>query len=262
MHSGRGQDLTSGDFATLDPARTVVLLPVAAIEQHGPHRTLATDALINEAIVAELLAHPPPDVAVLALPPLAVGDSLEHVCFAGTLSIATETLGAAWMDLGRSVARAGLRKLVIFNSHGGQVPLVDLVARRLRAELKMLVARASYFRFGTPPGLFEQDELAFGLHGGEVETALMLHLRPDLVRQEHLQEFHGLPAQMADDHDVLGTENPVGIGWMSQDLHREGVCGNAARADAARGAQLLAHLVDVLARLVRNLGAADLALLR
>src|SRR5690606_39218797 len=127
------------------------------------------------------------------------------------------------------------------NTHGGQKALVDLVALRLRAELGMLVARATYFAFGSPPGLFETDELVHDLHGGEVETSLMLHLRPDLVRLTELRDFRGLPHDLGARHRVLGVEKPVGIGWLSGDLHPQGVVGNALRADEARGAKQLAY---------------------
>jgi creatinine amidohydrolase len=173
-----------------------------------------------------------------------------------------EQLAAAWISVGQSVARAGLRKLMLFNSHGGQTWLLDLVALRLRVEAEMLVARCSYFSFGTPAGLFSRDELALGLHGGEVETSLMLHLHPDLVRSKYLQDFEGLPARMADRNQILGVESTVGIGWMSQDLHPKGVCGNALAADATRGRELLNYLAGRLTLTIQELAATPLTVLR
>ncbi|NIW24071.1 MAG: creatininase family protein, partial [Gammaproteobacteria bacterium] len=184
MSSSYWQELTTCDFAGLEPERTVALLPVAAIEQHGPHLPLATDAVINAGIVTEAMQRLPDDLSVLVLPALNVGSSLEHTAFAGTLSIDAETLLAMWRQLGACVARAGIRKLVILNTHGGQTALVDLAALQLRAAHAMLVARANYLRFGTPAGLFSEQELTGDVHGGLVETSLMLHLRPDLVRQD------------------------------------------------------------------------------
>jgi creatinine amidohydrolase len=184
------------------------------------------------------------------------------VNFAGTLGISDTTLAAAWTDVGRSVARAGLRKLVIFNTHGGQKALVDLVATRLRAAERMLVARASYFAFGAPPGLFDAAELVHDIHGGEVETSLVMHLAPELVRRERLENFSGLPQALAAHNRLLGAEKPIGIGWLSEDLHPAGVCGNAARADAERGARHLAHLAERLAELVAEVAAAPLSMLR
>lgn len=256
------QQLTSDDLARLDPETAITLLPVAAVEQHGPHLPLGTDAFIGQGIIKALPRDAAESPQVLLLPPLAVGDSLEHQAFPGTLSLGAETLIAVWLDIGRSVARAGVRKLVLFNSHGGQSRLLDIVALRLRAELGMLVVRCSYFAFGMPPGLFAEDELAHGFHGGEVETSLMLHLHPSLVRHESLRNFEGLPQRMAERNEMLGVEAPVGIGWMSQDLHPAGVCGNAAGADAVRGARLVAHLAGKLATLIEELAATSLDTLR
>ncbi len=139
---------------------TLALLPVAAIEQHGPHLPLSTDLIINRGIVHEAITRLAPGVRVLVLPEQAIGDSVEHTAFHGTLSLQPELLLALWTEIGRGVTRTGLRKLVILNSHGGQVGIVDQAALRLRAEERMLVIRANYFNFGTPKGLFDHDELA------------------------------------------------------------------------------------------------------
>ncbi len=262
MKIDQWQQLTSHQLSDIDPESTIALFPVAAVEQHGPHLPLGTDALIGQGIIEALPVDASDVPRVLVLPLLAVGHSLEHQSFSGTLSLEAETLISVWVDVGRSVARAGVRKLVIFNSHGGQTRLVDIVALRLRAELRMLVVRCSYFALGTPPGLFADDELANGFHGGEVETSLMLHLHPSLVRREHLRDFQGLPEQMSRRNEVLGVESPVGIGWMSQDLHPAGVCGNAARADAERGARLVHYLAGKLKTLIEELAATPLDTVR
>lgn len=264
LRSGNWWCLTTRDFAALDAERTVAILPVAAVEQHGFHLPVATDAVISDGIVDGMLTElaDEPDICVLVLPAQNVGDSLEHTAYAGTLSADSEHLIALWTDIGRSVERAGVRKLVIFNSHGGQVPLIDIVARRLRAELEMLVVRASYFDFGVPPELFADDEIDHGIHGGEVETSLVLHLRPELVRQDALRDFRALTHEMADSHELLGPERPIGFGWMAQDLGEAGVCGNAEAADAVRGAQLLEHLAQRLATLVREVAETPLSILQ
>lgn len=253
------QELTTTDFHDLDPESTLVILPVAAIEQHGPHLPLGTDLLINRGILDATIAHLATDLRVLVLPEQAVGDSLEHSAFAGTLTLRPESLLSTWNAIGSAVARTGLRKLVIFNSHGGQVGLVDQVALRLRVERRMLVVRANYFAFGTPPGLFEHDELKQGLHGGELETSMLLHLRPDLVRQDALRDF-AWPDVVPD--GLLGPEQPVGFAWMSQDLNSAGAIGRAARADARRGARLLDHLGHSMAALLSATAAMPLQALR
>lgn len=260
VHSSFWSDLKSRDLRNVDAEQTVALLPVSATEQHGPHLPLGTDAMIAEGLVAATLRRVTD--GLLVLPAASVGHSLEHVDFAGTLSIAAESLLAAWIDIGRSVARGGVRKLIVLNTHGGNTPLVQLVALRLRQELGMLVVRANYFAFGCPPGLFADDELRHGIHGGEMETSLMLHLRPALVDLASAENFAALTHHLACRHQLLGPEKPVGFGWMSQDLHAQGVCGNAAQADARRGAALLDHLAAKLAILVEEVRNTPLATLR
>jgi creatinine amidohydrolase len=255
LPSGYWQDLATTDFARLDPARTIALLPAAAIEQHGPHLPLATDALINQAVVAQALQRLPPSASVLVLPALTIGDSLEHTAFPGTLSADLDDLLGLWLAVGRSVARAGVKKLVIFNSHGGQRAHVDLAALRLRVHHGLLVVRAHSSSFGVPPGLFEAEELAHGLHGGAVETSLVMHLRPDLVRTAKLADFPSLGAALARRDGLLGAEKPVGIGWMTHDLNAQGACGNAAAASAEKGARLLDHLAGSLAQLLAEVEA-------
>jgi creatinine amidohydrolase len=262
LRSGYWQELTTEDFAALDPEGTVALLPVAAIEQHGPHLPLSTDATINAGIVTRTLEKLPDDVTLLVLPALAVGDSAEHGDFPGTLSAASETLIALWSEVGAGVARAGLRKLVIFNSHGGQSQLVDIVALRLRMAHEMMVVRANSFRFGVPEGLFDAREVRQGLHGGAVETSLMLHLAPELVRRDALQDFTPLAREMEQSFTLLSPQGPGGFAWASQDLNPAGVCGDATAADAGKGARLLEHISDHLVTLVRELQRAPLSLLR
>jgi len=262
VRSGYWQDCTTADFERVDPEQTVAVLPVAAIEQHGPHLPLSTDAVINEGIVRATLARIAASQTVLVLPALNVGHSPEHASFPGTLGSSAATLTTVWTDVGRSVARAGVRKLVIFNTHGGQKSLVDLVAVRLRAELAMLVVRATYFAFGAPLGLFDTAELVHDIHGGEVETSLMLHLAPELVRTGELADFRGLPHELAARNRLLGVEKPIGIGWLSRDLNPAGVVGNAARADASRGAEHLAYLAERFATLLAEVAATPLSVLR
>jgi creatinine amidohydrolase len=253
------QDLTTTDFAGLDAETSVALLPVAAVEQHGPHLPLGTDLIINRGILAAAAAHIAHDTRVLVLPEQAIGDSLEHTAFPGTLSLPPELLLATWSAIGDAVARSGLRKLVILNSHGGQPGVVDQAALRLRANHGMLVVRANYFAFGTPPGLFDPVELAHGLHGGEVETSMMLHLDPGNVRRDALRDFDW-PTPAGD--GWLGAESPIGYAWMSQDLNPAGVVGRAAQADGGRGAALIAYLGRSLATLLDETAARPLTTLK
>lgn len=262
LKSGYWEDLATSDLGSLDPEAVIALLPVGATEQHGPHLPLSTDSVINRGIVERALARVPEDLILLVLPALPVGDSAEHGDFPGTLSLPAELLIGLWTGIGASVARAGLRKLVIFNSHGGQTQIVDIVALRLRMDHDMLVARANYFHFGTPDGLFPEDELEHGLHGGAVETSLMLHLHPDLVRQHALANFEPASVEMKQAFAMLRPEGPGAFAWASQDLHPSGASGDATAADADKGARLLDHAAERLVTLLNDLRRAPLSLLR
>lgn len=244
------QDLTPQRIAQRAARGGVAVLPLAAIEQHGEHLPLSTDLDIANGLVAAALPRVRAGVPVCVLPPLSVGLSLEHTAFAGTLSLSPETALAALCELGDSVARAGFRRLVLFNSHGGNKALVDLAALKLRAAHGMLVVRAHYFRFALPAGVLDADELRHGLHGGALETSMMLHLLPHAVRREALGDFRSLGARMAADGCLLGPEGEAGFGWMAQDLHISGATGNAQHASAALGARLVDHYAARLAQLI------------
>ncbi|MCX4199198.1 creatininase family protein, partial [Methylobacterium organophilum] len=182
-------ELTTDDLARRDMGRAIAVLPVAATEQHGPHLPLATDTLIAEGYLARVRDGVPADLDVLLLPVQPVGKSDEHDAFPGTLSLETGTALAAWTGIGAAVHRAGCRKLVIVTSHGGNSALIDLVAGELRARFGMVAVTTSWARLGYPDGLFPADEIAHGIHAGGIETALMLALRPDLVRTDRVADF-------------------------------------------------------------------------
>lgn len=262
LPSGFWRDLTTEDFSDVDEERTVALLPVAAVEQHGPHLPLYTDACINEGIVALALERAPEDVSLLALPMLSVGDSLEHGDFPGTLTSRPETLIRYWCEIGECVAAAGVRKLILFNTHGGQTQVADIVALELRRTLGMLVVKAHMSAFGVPAGLFDDEEIAHGIHGGAVETSIMLHLRPDLVRQEAADNFEPLSLAMASEYKRLRPGNRAGFAWMAQDLHPSGAAGDASAADAEKGRRIVAHAALRLAELAAETARCPLSTLR
>jgi Uncharacterized protein, putative amidase len=246
------EELTTTDFAALDPATTAALLPVAAIEQHGAHLPLGTDAIITDAIVAAALDRLQPEGAVLRLPTQRIGLSPEHGRFTGTLTLTVETALDLWCEIGRGVAAAGVTKLILFNGHGGQVALVDLVAQRLRGEAGICVVRANYFHAPVATGLVPEAERWFGWHGGQVETSMMLAVAPELVRLERVEDFSSRAAAVASRHRVLAVEGETGLGWLAEDLNPLGVTGNAAQATAEIGRALLDHYARWLATLIRE----------
>ena len=250
------EDLTTLDLLALDPAHAVAILPVAAVEQHGPHLPLGTDAIIGDAILDAALGSLDPSLPVFRLPGQCIGHSPEHAAFPGTLSLRAETLIALWTDIGRSVAAAGVRKLVLFNSHGGQGALVDVVAQRLRSEAAMLVVRCSYYRFALPEAWITERERRFGLHGGQVETSLMLHIAPHLVRRDRCADVRSRAEDWQAAEPDLEVEGETGIAWCAQDLDPSGVVGDAPAASAALGARLLAHYAQRLAKVIAALQRA------
>jgi creatinine amidohydrolase len=239
-------DLTTQDFARAiqngQAARTIAVLPVAATEQHGPHLPLSVDTVLADGVVAATLPHLPEDLNVLFLPTQAVGLSPEHMQFPGTLTLKAETVIQLWTQLGESVARAGIHKLVLLNSHGGQVGVMDIVARDLRARLGMLVYSVNWFNL---PLLDEQgkdinaqfsaDEHRFGIHAGEVETSMMLALNPGRVQMAQAQNFHSTSRDRAGKFAILGNGKSAKLGWQMQDYNLAGAVGNAAAATAAKG---------------------------
>jgi creatinine amidohydrolase len=255
-------EMTTRDFAGPDVARWIAILPVAAIEQHGPHLPVEVDACINAGIIRRMLEILPAELPVTVLPPMPVGKSNEHLAFPGTLTLSAETLIRLWTELGDSVARAGVRKLLIFNSHGGQPQIVDIVARELRVRHGMFVVAASSYALGKPPGLFPDTELKHGIHGGSVETSIIMHLRPDLVRRDQLKNFTPLSVAMEREYEILVPEGKVGFGWQTQDLHPEGACGDATDADPERGRQLVEHAAARFVTLLREIDRFDLATLK
>jgi creatinine amidohydrolase len=250
---GWWQELASPEFSSLDPEATVAVLPVGAIEQHGPHLPVAVDTCLGDAIVRRALELMAPGTPVLVLPTTAVGKSNEHIDYPGTLTLSAETLGRVWYEIGASVRRAGLRKLVLFNSHGGQPQVMQIVARELRIDHQMLVVAANWYSWGLPDALFDAAEVRHGIHGGQVETAMMLAVRPDLVDLTAAADF--VPVTVADDIDYprLRALGPAGLGWQTQDLHRQGACGDATKATAEAGRAVIEHAARCFFELLKEL---------
>jgi creatinine amidohydrolase len=252
------QNLTWTDFQAL-PDDAVAILPVAAVEQHGPHLPVSTDATINAGILARALELLPQDATILALPMQSVGLSVEHIRFPGTLTLSAETLIAVLTETGRSVARAGVKRLVILNSHGGQPQVVDIVCRRLRGD-GMFAVGCMASRLGLPPTItITREEQQYGIHGGLIETSLMLHLRPDLVRMDHAIDFRSAWLEHENTLTLLTPEGGVGFGWETQDLNKRGALGDASAATAEMGAAILEHQAAQLTKLLEEVRRMDIA---
>ena len=250
-------DWATTDFANVEVSRLVAVLPVAAVEQHGPHLPLSVDADLAHGVVQACLPHLAADGRVVFLPAQVVGYSPEHTAFAGTLSLKAETIIRLWTDIAESVAATGVKKLVLFNSHGGQVGLMDVVARDLRARLGMLVYSVSWFNLPLVDEagmdlntLFSADEQRFGVHAGDVETSMMLALRSEAVRTEQAQHFHSTSQDRAARYPVIGNGKSAKLAWQMQDCNVQGAAGNAAAATVEKGLALVQAAGRSLARLL------------
>lgn len=260
-------EMTTEEFRTSDTSSWIAVLPIAAIEQHGPHLALAVDTVIAEGNVQAVRDILPKGLPATFLPAVWMGKSDEHIAFPGTITLSAETQIRLLGEIGDSIARAGVRKLVIANSHGGNAAAMDIVARDLRRRHGMLAVQCSWHRLGSPPGLFPEAEHVHGIHGGEIETAQMLHLRRDLVHLAKARNFGSAAAVMEQRYRHLSATRQVPFGWMSEDLSASGAMGNAAVATPASGRQqteftaraFVELLEDVHAFPVDLLGTATLA---
>ena len=257
-------DWTARDFALAHAhgrmAQTIAILPVAATEQHGPHLPLAVDTALVDGVIAAALPHIAAEVPALFLPTQAVGFSPEHAAFAGTLTLKSETIIRLWTDIAESVAAAGVRKLVLLNSHGGQVGLLDVVARDLRARLGLLVYSVNWFGLPLtgPQGedvnaLFSAHEHRFGIHAGEIETSMTLALNPEKVDMTQAQNFASTSEDRSKEYAILGNGKSAKLGWQMQDYNAAGAVGNAAAATPEKGRAVLDAAGRALAQMLSEL---------
>lgn len=259
-------DLSTRHFAQWAAHGTddmVAVLPVAAIEQHGPHLPTSVDTTLVNGVIAAALPHLSKTRA-LFLPTQQVGKSNEHLRFPGTLTLKAETLIALWTEIGESVQRAGIKKLVLLNSHGGQISVMDIVARDLRTRFDMLVFSTNWFTL--PLGdeinaMFPAEEHRFGIHGGDMETSMMLALAPKTVDMSQARDFKSSSELRSKIYPILGNGVTAKMGWQTQDYNPSGACGNAAIATEEKGHALLQAAGQKLAQLLQEISVLPLTTL-
>jgi len=249
-------------------SEVVAVLPVAATEQHGPHLPLKVDTAIVDGVIDAAIAHLAADSQALFLPTQTVGFSPEHARFAGTLTLKAETVLRLWTELAESVAATGVRKLLIFNAHGGQANLMDLVARDLRARLDMLVFSVNWYALplASPQGedlnsMFSPEEQRFGVHAGDLETSMMLAIDSAHVNMAVASSFSSSAQVRASSFDILGNGKTAKFAWQMQDYNPAGAAGNAGAATVEKGTAVLGAAGRSLAALLSEIERIDFSTL-
>jgi creatinine amidohydrolase len=244
--------LTTEEVANLpQKAHAVVALPVASIEQHGPHLPLYTDSLIVQEVLSRTLAHLPDDFPLWTLPLLSYGRSNEHTGFAGTVTLTSETLVRVLKEIGASIARSGFRRFVIVNGHGGNTEIIDFVIRDIRERTGMMVfALHLYLRVAVPSDGLTEAEQVYGIHAGDVETSILLRCHPELVRKDQV------PASLPDHLRAMEAPpfmGPLTFAWLTHDLTESGVLGDASLATQEKGQRFLNEAAEQTAKLLRRI---------
>ncbi len=235
----------------------IAVLPLGAHEQHGPHLPFDTDTLIAEGLVQRLIPALPPTLPVTFLPVEPVGYSVEHMDVAGTRTLAFDEAVNRWLGIAEDINRQGIKKFVMLNAHGGNSPLMTIVATEARIRFGMLAVATSWTRFGQPQGWIAPEDKAIDIHGGDIETSVMLALWPDKVDMAKAEAFTSRQSEFTRDFTHLRAYGPHAFGWKMSDLNDEGVAGNASAATAERGEQLVAHAVKGIIELLQDVARFD-----
>jgi creatinine amidohydrolase len=238
--------LSTADAAAIDKSNAVIVQPIGAVEQHGAHLPLITDALTAELMSDRAIRSLPADSNIWQLPTLHYGKSTEHLGRAGTIAMSASTLMATCMDLGKSLAASGFRKLVFVNGHGGQPSLLDVVARDIRAETGLEVFPMMPGRLGLPDGIEQVDE-HYGIHGGQIETSIVLALAPELVDMSKAIDDGRAVGDVYAASKHLSLEGSVPTAWLTDDLSISGVLGNATAANVEDGRAIVEFQTIALA---------------
>ncbi|RLQ88503.1 creatininase family protein [Notoacmeibacter ruber] len=242
---------------TSTDAPTIAVLPLGATEQHGPHLPPETDTLIASAM-AKALEEAAPDLHLEILPTEAVGYSPEHLNWPVTQSMEWNEAIDRWIGIGDDLAARGIRRLLLLNAHGGNSPLLTIVAMELRRRHAMLCVATNWHRFIQPGGIVSAEERALGIHAGQIETSVMLAIAPERVEMQKAADFPSAQSDFSERFTHLRAYGSHAFGWMMDDLNADGATGDAAAANAEIGRQLIDLAAQGLAALARDIAAFDL----
>ncbi|MDP2733886.1 MAG: creatininase family protein [Hoeflea sp.] len=235
----------------------IAILPLGAHEQHGPHLPFETDTLIAQAVAQRLVIAAPASVKAELLPVESVGYSIEHMDVSGTRSLAFNEAIERWIGVAATCADRGIKRLMLLNAHGGNSPLLAIVATEARVRFNMLAVATSWTRFGVPADIVSPADKALDIHAGDIETSVMLAIRPDLVRLDAVQDFPSRQADYARRFTHLRAYGPHAFGWKMSDLNAQGAAGKASQATALKGEAILAHAVRGLSELLADMASFD-----
>jgi creatinine amidohydrolase len=235
----------------------IAILPLGAHEQHGPHLPFETDALIAQEVAGRLRDAASATIKPELLPVEPVGYSIEHMDVSGTRTLRFDEAINRWIEIAGSCAARGGRRLMLLNAHGGNSPLLTIVATEARVRFNMLVVATSWTRFGVPAEIIPPEDKAFDIHAGDIETSVMLAIRPDLVRLDALQDFPSRQADYARRFTYLRAYGPHAFGWKMSDLNPQGAAGKASQASSEKGEAILAHAVKGLSQLLTDMAGFD-----
>ncbi|MBY7648940.1 MAG: creatininase [Candidatus Liberibacter europaeus] len=240
----------------------IVVLPLGAYEQHGPHLPMDTDTIIADGLVDRLISILPAELPVTFMPVESIGYSIEHMYADGTRTMSYRDAIERWLAIIDKLHTLGIHKVLIFNSHGGNSPLISIVATEARVRFSMLVAFTSWSRFVIPDDIFSSYEKEIGIHGGEIETSMMLALAPNLVNMDLSKNFSSRQLEFLQNFVYLRAYGLHSFGWTMEDLNLEGVVGNALSATSEKGERLLSHLSSCFIHLLRDIHAFDLGIFK
>ena len=259
-------DYTSSELAHWAASSAIAVIPVAAIEQHGPHLPVSVDTCIIDGVIKRIsdqlhaTTNAPP---VLFLPTMQYGKSNEHAQFAGTITLSAKTLISVWTEIGECVAASGFKKILFFNSHGGQASIMDIVARDLRAQLNVIAMHCNWYALGLPKGLYSDHEQRFGIHAGDVETSLMMALDAGNVQQDKIANFKSSSEGLLEaGFKQLQVSPAAKIAWQTQDLNLAGAVGDASLATAKKGHATIDFVAEQFIGVLREIQQLPLSYLK
>lgn len=249
--------LTTLEIENMPKEDVLIILPVGAIEQHGPHMPVYTDTLIGEVMLHEAFEHLPEDAPIWLIPSFSYGKSTEHLECPGTITLSAQTMMMVLQDIAASLARSGFKKLLLFNTHGGNADLLGMMAREIRISTGLSVYRLDPGAVHYSDSFTDEEEKASGIHAGDVETSLVLAASPDWVHPElAVREMPNFPRSPS------FSFRSRSFAWVMKDISVSGIAGDATKATPERGAAMLKAAGPLLAEALMEIAAFDMESLK